>query len=181
MCPETSVAQRRKLVTMNDSKTASALYVSDPLSEVTRKVRRSLLGVSILSIAVVKAGLLPGKITALGIELSIKNQQSLTMLFSMIVGYFLITFIVYSFSDFIAWKLRFVKAYDEARQSMEKFEKEKSNKPDSNISIIYNALKPKMIRKFIYPTSIVRGALEFILPVAFGAYSVFALHYFTAS
>jgi hypothetical protein len=166
---------------MNESETASELYVSDPLSEVTRKVRRSLLGVCILSMALVKAGLLPSKITALGIELFIKEQRSLTTLLLWVVVYFLISFIVYSLSDFIAWKLDFMKAYDIEKERIESHANQNSNKPKSNISVIYDALKPRGVRRLIYPTSILRAILEFILPVVSGMYSIIALYCFTVT
>ena len=54
---------------MEDSSTAA---VSDALSEITRKERRALLGVSTLCIAITHANLVPTKISALGIEADTK-------------------------------------------------------------------------------------------------------------
>jgi len=50
--------------------TASQIRVQDPLSAVSRSEQKILLGVSVLSITIVKTGLIPTKISALGIEFS---------------------------------------------------------------------------------------------------------------
>ena len=52
---------------------------ADPLSEVTRKERRVLLGISALGIVIVKSGLVPSKVTALRIEFSKNDQQALIL------------------------------------------------------------------------------------------------------
>jgi len=44
------------------------MKIIDPLSEVTRRERRALLGVSALSIAMSITHLIPTKISALGVE-----------------------------------------------------------------------------------------------------------------
>src|SRR5215212_9174358 len=51
--------------------------INDPLQDVTRKERKSLLGVSALGIAMVKAGLVPQKISALGIDFQQLNEKVL--------------------------------------------------------------------------------------------------------
>jgi hypothetical protein len=66
--------------------------IRDPLSEVTRKERRLLLGVSVLGLAMVKIGLVPQKISALGVEFSSVNQKTLLYLIALIVVYFFVCF-----------------------------------------------------------------------------------------
>ncbi len=51
------------------------ILCGDPLTEVTRKERRMLLFVSVVSVLIVKAGLIPKKISALGIEFNSTNQE----------------------------------------------------------------------------------------------------------
>lgn len=54
--------------------------LSDPLSELTRKERRNLLIASTVGIAVAKIGIIPEKISALGIDFSSSNKGALLLL-----------------------------------------------------------------------------------------------------
>ncbi len=86
------------------------IMLRDPLSAVTRKERQFLLGVSIFGIALVKGGLVPSKISALGIEFTKTDQQSLMTILGLVTLYFLFAFVTYAASDFLAWRLAFVAA-----------------------------------------------------------------------
>src|SRR3972149_1614277 len=88
------------------------IRVRDPLSEVTRKERRSLLGVSTIGIIMVKTGLIPEKITAFGVKFSKTDQKSLLFIVAFIIVYFLISFVIYAWSDFVSWRI----AVNSARQ-----------------------------------------------------------------
>ena len=68
-------------------KKSAAILVSDCLSEVTRKERRSLLGISMLGIVITQAELVPTKISALGVEFSQANQAVLLLILAFVVGY----------------------------------------------------------------------------------------------
>jgi hypothetical protein len=87
------------------------VLVQDPLGDVTRKERRLLLGVSVLGVALVKTGLVPSKITALGIEFGKTDQRALMTIFGLVTLYFLVAFVIYGASDFIAWRSAFLQAY----------------------------------------------------------------------
>ena len=52
------------------------LVVYDPLTEITRKERRFLLGASALGIALVKVPLVPTKFSVLGLEFTPTNQAA---------------------------------------------------------------------------------------------------------
>lgn len=58
--------------------------LSDPLSEVTRKERKFLLGVSMIGLFVSYSGIVPTKIAALGIELSTTDQKSFLILLALV-------------------------------------------------------------------------------------------------
>ena len=75
----------------------------DPLSEVTRKERRNLLAVSVIGIVIDKIGLVPTKITALGIEFSQSDKSGLLAVLAVIIFYFLLAFLIYCISDLAAW------------------------------------------------------------------------------
>lgn len=76
----------------------------EPLRVQSRLARRNLLISSVIGFLVSKGGLVPTKISALGIELSKPNQQAFTYLIAAIVIYFTIAFIVYGLSDYVRWK-----------------------------------------------------------------------------
>ena len=77
----------------------SQVRLRDPLSEVTRKKRRALLWVSALGIVVVKSGLIPSKISALGIEFSPTDQHTLMLALGAAVAYLLLALLLYASSD----------------------------------------------------------------------------------
>ena len=81
------------------------MKIIDPLSEVTRKERRALLGVSALGMAMSATGLIPTKISALGIEFPPTEQASFVWAITGVVFFYLIAFIVYAWSDYISWKI----------------------------------------------------------------------------
>lgn len=66
---------------------ASQIRVQDPLSGVTRSERKILLGVSVIAIAIVKTGLIPTKISALGIEFSQADRSALLGVMALVVIY----------------------------------------------------------------------------------------------
>lgn len=80
------------------------ILLQDPLREITRKERRSLLGVSIVSIAIVKTGLVPKEITALGIKFSETDKSGLLLILAAVVLYFFAAFVLYAVSDLLAWR-----------------------------------------------------------------------------
>lgn len=77
----------------------------DALSDVTRKERRHLLGISLLGVVLKKTGLVPSKISGLGIEFQNTDQRALLFIVAFVILYFLFAFIIYAFSDFLAWRL----------------------------------------------------------------------------
>jgi hypothetical protein len=85
--------------------TFQQLLLTNPLTEETRKERRNLLAVSALGIVMMKTGLIPAKISALGIEFSHTDQTSLLRIVAAITGYFLTAFIVYALSDFWIYRI----------------------------------------------------------------------------
>ena len=60
----------------------------DPLSEVTRKERRMLLGLSMLGVFFAKTGIVPSKISTLGIELAATEQSSFFYVLAAMLVYY---------------------------------------------------------------------------------------------
>jgi hypothetical protein len=80
------------------------LRLRDPLNEVTRKERRFLLGLSLISILVAKTGLMPTKISALGIECTRADQNTILWVMILLVLYTLVAFVIYGIPDFMLWR-----------------------------------------------------------------------------
>ncbi len=152
------------------------MYLSDPLSEVTRKERRMLLAVSMIGVTLVEMELVPTKISALGIEFAKTNQESLLNILALIVIYFVAAFLIYASADFLAWrKLIRRKTIDSV---MDHVEKENSNpqlyqEQSERLKHIPHANQYMFF--FTKPVSILRALFEFILPVAVGLYSTYIL------
>jgi cytochrome c-type biogenesis protein CcmH/NrfG len=79
-----------------------AVLLRDHLSEVARKERRALLAASTAGYIVVKTGLVPSKIEALGITFSGTEQGALLAVFGLVVAYFTVSFVLYAATDALA-------------------------------------------------------------------------------
>lgn len=78
-----------------------------PLGAVAISNRKQLLLFSVLGIIVTILGVMPTKITMLGIEFDASNQRAFLILLAIVVVYYLISFVVSLLSDLMAWKVLF--------------------------------------------------------------------------
>jgi len=159
----------------------------DPLSEVTRRERRALLGLSMLGLALVKVPLIPSKVAAFGIEFTELNRQNFALMYALVVAFFLIAFLVYSLSDFVAWRRSEVIRYSAYLQAHEK-------DPPISLSDLRHPLlgesgrplRPQVpgpspaYRGFASWSAAVlasrlRATFEFVLPIAFASYVLLVL------
>lgn len=69
--------------------------LSEPIHETTRKIRRSLLGVSAICLIFSHTGLTPKKIPALDLEITAEAEKNIPTVLAFILAYFLVTFCVY--------------------------------------------------------------------------------------
>jgi TRAP-type C4-dicarboxylate transport system permease small subunit len=76
--------------------------LSDPLGEVARKERRSLLGISVIAILVGWTGLVPEKIENFGITFAATERKALLWVSLGIVVYYFAAFILYAWSDYLS-------------------------------------------------------------------------------
>lgn len=157
------------------NKTPGEVKLSNPLSEVARKERKFLLGSSILGIALVKAGFVPTKISALGIEFAKTDQNSLLSVLGIIILYFLIAFLIYAASDIIIWHRSFSRSLKASMVDRWKSEAEKDPVMEMT-DYIDNFLKRPFSVRFILglatPVSLLRAIFEFLLPIAVGIYAI---------
>jgi len=76
--------------------------LKSPLSDDTKNERRNLLVASAIGIIIVKTGLIPTKISALGIEFSQTDKTMLLKILAWIMIYLTISFSIYALSDFVS-------------------------------------------------------------------------------
>jgi len=160
--------------------------LTDPLSEVTRKERRMLLGLSVLGIFFVKAGALPSKISTLGIDLETSDQNAFLYLMSAGLIYFIAAFFIYAMSDFIVWRSIVEKEYIDWYK---RYMRERDNYPqdsheaelDSEVQSAYK--KNAIWYKLTKPMSVTRALFEFVLPLIVGIYSIaiMSIHAYTST
>jgi len=162
----------------------------DPLRELTRKERRTLLGVSIVSIGIVKTGLIPTEISNLGIKFAPADQSALLKVLAACVGYFLIAFVIYWVSDWLAtrWALQHALEADlpieldamerdlrsrlEAVQTSEAAATALQARADF---LTYMRQKARRIAAATTPILIVRNIWELAVPVGVGTYALASL------
>ena len=92
---------------VNDPLDQYPILTRDPLSEVTRRERKALLGLSLLAVVVMKANLIPSELSAFGLKIDNIRSEWLIISLMALIGYFWIVFIVYAFSDFLGWRIAF--------------------------------------------------------------------------
>ncbi|MFX0212268.1 MAG: hypothetical protein ACFFDT_40215, partial [Candidatus Hodarchaeota archaeon] len=105
-------------------------------------------------------------------------QQSLLWVLALITLYFLIAFIFYASSDFIAWRLAFMRAIGKSlRKSLERemmpasAETELEN-IEQSIRLSFGA---RVIFSLSSPVSVLRAIFEFLVPVVVGIYTIIIL------
>ncbi|MHB1051197.1 MAG: hypothetical protein ACYC09_14050 [Bacteroidota bacterium] len=153
------------------------LNFSDFLSESTRKEKRALLGISVIAIAIVQTGLLPTKISALGIEFQLNDQRALLLLMVFVVVYFLIAFTMHASTDFIRWRVVYNSTLldnlinEHARPEPPEYEDEDPyertlNKVDRAISLWF---------RMAQHLTIGRAFWDFFFPFLFALYTITVL------
>jgi hypothetical protein len=144
----------------------------DPLSDVGRKERRSLLAVAMVAILVGKTGLVPEKIENLGITFTAPERAALLWVFMAVVGYYTLAFLFYSMADF----LNYLHAVHVGAQEIRRQQVAATNVKD-------NLMKPgepdvatpwRMI-DLVFSVSMIRGIFDFGVPLVVAIYAVVVL------
>jgi len=155
----------------------SEVRLRDPLSEVTRKERRTLLGASAIGVLILRTGLVPSKIAALGIEFNQADQKALLGALGAIVVYFLVAFMIYASSDLVAWRVAiyYALADRQAEIEKEKRQREREEKIDTGQrereGFEVQRREGRAWTVLARPTSVVRAVFEFGVPVLIGLYA----------
>jgi hypothetical protein len=169
---------------MSDDPLTEDLVSYDPLSEVTRKERRALLGLSMLGLAISWVPLVPEKVGAFGIDFQASSQRSFVGLYGLLVLYYLVAFGVYAVTDYFAWRRGRVlaqKAYDRAVAQTEAKLEELRDSDEPPLPDGHPSFRDHMaFRGFASywgarRAAAVRATFEFGLPVAFAVFSLWVL------
>ena len=155
------------------------LVLYDPLSEVTRKERKSLLGLAAVGIALVKVPLVPTKLSAFGLEFSTVNQKALLTLYAVVVAYFLVAFLTCSFTDYVAWRRsqaihyrEYVRQDDLVRRSLGADVEKEPITRFAEEGCPYRGFASYKTAKL---ASTIWATFEFLLPVLVALYAMFVL------
>jgi hypothetical protein len=143
----------------------------DPLGEVARKERRSLLGISAIAILVGRTGLVPAKIENFGIAFATPERQALLGVFIAVVGYYTLAFIIYSISDALGWGYAMYRGREELRKQIE----ESRNVMNTLRGQTQPVVAPWRFVGLVTPASLLRGAFDFAVPLAVAAYAICSL------
>jgi hypothetical protein len=141
---------------------AAEAALQDPVGAETRKSRLYLLGLSLVSIAIVHTGLVPQEISTLGIQFGEANRKSLLIILALLVLYYLTAFLLYGVSEFLAWRTLWARAIWDQRRI--------TGDTDSALRV----MDPNVPRRFFLAkgVSASRALFEFLLPPLVGIYAV---------
>lgn len=158
---------------MAEPKRPSEIRLQDPLSAVTRAERKTLLGVSTLGIVIARSGLVPSRISALGIEFDRADQSAILQLLAAVVAYFVIAFLVYGVSDLVAWRIAFRESVIASKKEYERLtEAEHSTEERLRASLPPSG---QWLIVASRPVSAVRAGLEFGVPLVVGLVAMYLL------
>lgn len=154
------------------NETPHDVLLNDPLRELTRKERKVLLATSMVGLAMVKVGLVPTKISALGIDFDKTNQQAFYLVVGILLAYFLCAFLIYAVVDFVVWQRVWYKC-----KVPEIVENEIGIYPDDLDMAWWQLWENNRTFRIIYhhlprPVAYIRLSFEIVLPLAIGIYSL---------
>ncbi|MGZ5199390.1 MAG: hypothetical protein ACXWC4_06420 [Telluria sp.] len=158
------------------------LITYNPLTETTRKERTSLLGLSVLGVALVKIPLVPERFSAFGIDFSHVNQRRLVELYALVIIYYLVAFGLYALTDFFAWRRQEIITLREYnRHNAERHHSttpelqallDEEFKKDRATGLSYRGTRGYWPARFV---ANLRAIFEFILPIVFGGFCLWVL------
>lgn len=168
----------------------NVVRVSDPLSPHTRSVRKALLIASVIAIFVSTTGLVPEKISALGIDFSQTDRGTMLRILVWVLSFQLLSFIAAAASDFVAWRMSFaIKAWEEESQGYANVIKamlEKKSLTEEERDLIDSIERQTgsmwrgaghldrfvQLEQVVRPVSWLRAFVEFVAPLCAGVTSI---------
>jgi hypothetical protein len=158
------------------------VMLRDPLSDVARRERRSLLGISAVAILVGTSGLIPQKIENLGITFSIPEQTALLRVFTAVVVYYVAAFLIYAMGDALRYAHAIYRGTEELRAQFRRQVAERGVPGALKLeSAMAAGLGPEVgdpswrLIRLVRPASVVRFTFDFVAPLAIAGYAIYAL------
>ncbi len=162
--------RRWKQILNQSTRSDHTLRLRDQLSEITRKERLYLLGVSTVGITIEYTGLIPTEITTLGIKFGEANPNALLYILALVIAYFLTAFVFYAASDYFSWRL------DMRELAKEMYEERDVEKPENQESWERAVIERyRLTARFALFIPAIRSVFEFLLPIAVGLFAIFVL------
>ena len=146
--------------------------LTDFLTDIARKERRNLLFASTVGIFIAHLGLVPSKVSALGVDFNAPEQSSFLVLVALTVTYFVGAFAIYGLADYFIWRTRY-HDYEIAAE----MEGMNWTPDDQEEHDLVQSFAPRidwlhrLVPKLIYT----RVSFDFLLPIVVGLYAVTAL------
>ncbi|MDD5299819.1 MAG: hypothetical protein PHD65_04905 [Gallionella sp.] len=143
-------------------------FLGDPLTQISRLERRNLLIASTVGLLIGHVGLVPTRISALGLEFNTPEQNAFLILFALVVAYMVFAFAIYATADFFVWR----KLYYDYRVAMEREasnctleDQRADDEVHQSVSPIYWYWQKAPVVAWL------RVVIEFILPLCIGIYT----------
>jgi len=174
----------------------------DPLSDVARKERRSLLGISTIAILVGATGLIPQEIQNLGVKFAAPERNALLWVLFGVVLYYTFAFVFYAMPDYLSYKhadhlgrqtirrqriqaaranlkLELQTRAIENRQMLGVTAQAQEPSPQNPLAS-YDLSeevdeKPWRMIGFVFPVSTLRSIFDFGLPLVIAVYAIWTL------
>lgn len=149
-----------------------------PLGDLARKKGRNLLILSLVSLAIIKAGMVPQQVAAFGIDFDSADQSLLLAVLLVILVYSFLGFVIYGTFDFMDNR---AALYDQKlREHSEKLaqkslEPTKENLAASVSSPVRYYLNRRDKHWLYRPLFFIRVLYDCFLPISAGLYSIWAL------
>lgn len=180
-----------------ETPSSAEVRLEDPLTSTSRRARTGLLAFSALGWVIAETGLVPKRISGLDIEFAAENRAFLVLIVLVVIMYFWMSFSIYAYADFSKRQLALRKSLlrEKAIANRDNLFRDFDANGDHGVSSpvdmdlrqaaasaqLAKALQAAMqqaMRPYwtmATPLGWARGALEFFIPLAFGAYIVFLL------
>jgi len=146
--------------------------LGDPLSDISRKIRRNLLAASMIGAFVSWTEFIPTKVESLGIDLTQLNQSYFLVLLGVVITYFLLAFLMYGIADFLIWREKYNEHLVNIETEILGLDMRDEPHPDDPMDRVPNI---SWVYRWSKPVAILRVVFEYVLPVIFAFYAIASL------
>lgn len=185
-----------RLYSIEDREKVIAGLSVDPLAAEARSHRRGTLITSAVVLVLIHLGLVPREISALGVTLEASDRRGVVVALLLLLTYFVVAFVGYAASDFLAWRIlrqRADRAHTQGRMFSEEAhghlerisreyaagnEEQKAARREELGRQAASTVELEVQRRTLTalrPVSFLRGTMDFALPLALAAFAYEAI------